>query len=105
MIKLSDLDATNVAISLILATALQTFAIISTTRSRSSLDYGTVFSIVLYVFEFSAIAPYVPTPGRAICASATFSAASAISPPTTTSTHRPSGAASSQLSARPASRG
>jgi len=60
LIKQSDLDTMNVAISLILATALLTFAIVSTTRSGAGVDSGNVFSIVLYVLELSAIAAYVP---------------------------------------------
>jgi len=58
MVKLSDLDATNYAISLTLTTALQVFAIL--TSAGRGMDYGTVLSIVLYVFEFSAIASLLP---------------------------------------------
>jgi ABC transporter transmembrane protein len=58
MIKLSDLDATNYAMSMTLAVVLQIFAVTST--ASSGADHGTLLSVVLYVFEFSAVAPFVP---------------------------------------------
>lgn len=57
-IKLSDVDTVNYALSLTLAIALQLFAIVIITRE--GMDEGTVLSVVLYVFEFSATAPYLP---------------------------------------------
>lgn len=56
-IRLSDLDATNFAISMTLAVALQIFAVTST---ESGGDSGRLLSVVLYVFEFAAVAPFVP---------------------------------------------
>lgn len=58
LVKLADLDATNVAISLTLTVGLQVFAIL--TAARSSADAGALFSLLLYVFEFSATAALVP---------------------------------------------
>lgn len=57
-IKLSDVDTSNHALSLTLTIALQVFAII--TIARQDMEEGAVLSIVLYVFEFSATAPYLP---------------------------------------------
>lgn len=57
-IKLSDLGATNYAISIVLTIGLQVFAII--TSARHSMDSGTLLSILLYVFEFSAAAALLP---------------------------------------------
>lgn len=57
-IKLSDLDATNLAISLTLTIGLQVFAII--TSASAGMDAGSLLSVVLYVFEFSAVAAFLP---------------------------------------------
>lgn len=57
-IKLSDVDTINYALSLTLTIALQLFAIVTITRQ--GMEEGTVLSVVLYVFEFSATAPYLP---------------------------------------------
>ena len=59
LIRLADLGAANVAVSLVLATALQVFAIV--TAADRHADPGVVFSVVLYVVEFAAVAPFVPT--------------------------------------------
>ncbi|WP_426573811.1 ABC transporter six-transmembrane domain-containing protein [Aquihabitans sp. McL0605] len=57
-IKLSDVDTINFALSLTLTVALQVFAIVSSTRQ--GMDEGTLLSVVLYVFEVSAAASYLP---------------------------------------------
>jgi hypothetical protein len=57
-IKLSDVDAINYALSLTLMIALQVFAIV--TSARQGVDVGSLMSIVLYVFEFSATASLLP---------------------------------------------
>lgn len=57
-IKLSDVDAINYALSLVLMIALQVFAIV--TSAGQGVDIGTLMSIVLYVFEFSATASLLP---------------------------------------------
>jgi ABC-type multidrug transport system fused ATPase/permease subunit len=57
-IRLSDLDATNYAISLALTIALQVFAII--VSAGAGMDAGSLLSVVLYVFEFSAVASFLP---------------------------------------------
>jgi len=57
-IKLSDVDTINYALSMILTVALQVFAIVSVTRA--GLDEGTLLSVVLYVFQFSATAAFLP---------------------------------------------
>lgn len=57
-IKLSDVDAINYALSLSLTIVLQLFAIVTSTRQ--GLDKGTLLSVVLYVFEFSATAALLP---------------------------------------------
>lgn len=57
-VKLSDVDAINYALSLTLTIALQVFAIVAV--SGRDMDEGTILSIVLYVFEFSATASYLP---------------------------------------------
>lgn len=58
LIRLSDLDATNLAVSLSLTIGLQVFAII--TSANAGMDAGTLLSVVLYVFEFSAVAAFLP---------------------------------------------
>ena len=57
-IRLSDVDTVNYALSMVLTVGLQIFAIV--TISQQGLDEGAVLSIVLYVFEFSILAPYLP---------------------------------------------
>lgn len=57
-IKLSDVDTINFALSMTLTIVLQVFAIVTITRQ--GMEEGTVLSVVLYVFEFSAAAPYLP---------------------------------------------
>lgn len=57
-IKLTDVDTSNYALSLILTLALQIFAILAV--AHQGMDDGTILSIVLYVFEFSATASYLP---------------------------------------------
>ncbi|WP_426593784.1 ABC transporter six-transmembrane domain-containing protein [Cellulomonas sp. McL0617] len=57
-IKLSDIDAVNFALSLTLTVALQVFAIVTSTRQ--GMDEGTLLSVILYVFEFSAVASFMP---------------------------------------------
>jgi hypothetical protein len=57
-IKLSDVDAINYALSLTLTVALQVAAVVTVTRQ--GLEEGTILSVVLYVFEFSATASYLP---------------------------------------------
>jgi len=57
-IRLSDLDTINYSLSLALTIALQLFAIVTITRS--GMDEGAILSVVLYVFEFSATASYLP---------------------------------------------
>lgn len=56
--RLSDLDAINYAVSMVLTVALQVFAIIAC--ARAGMDDGTMLSVVLYVFEFSAAATLLP---------------------------------------------
>ena len=56
--KLSDLGAVNYALSMVLTVALQVFAIIMC--ARAGMDEGTMLSVVLYVFEFSAAAALLP---------------------------------------------
>jgi ABC-type bacteriocin/lantibiotic exporter with double-glycine peptidase domain len=58
LIKLSDLDATNYAISLTLTIGLQVFAVVTSTSYGT--DPGTLLSVILYVFEFSATAAMLP---------------------------------------------
>lgn len=58
LIKLSDLDATNYAISLLLTIALQVYAILVLTMDRG--EAGTQLSVLLYAFEFSATAALLP---------------------------------------------
>lgn len=57
-IKLSDIDAINYGLSLVLTIALQLFAIVVATGQ--GLDEGSLLSVVLYVFEFSATASFLP---------------------------------------------
>lgn len=57
-IKLSDVDTINYALSMTLTIALQVFAIVTITHQ--GMEEGAVLSVVLYVFEFSATAPYLP---------------------------------------------
>jgi ABC-type multidrug transport system fused ATPase/permease subunit len=57
-IKLSDVDTINYALTLSLTIALQLAAIVIVTRQ--GMEEGAVLSVVLYVFEFSATASYLP---------------------------------------------
>ncbi|MDH2416166.1 ABC transporter six-transmembrane domain-containing protein [Nocardioides sp. CER19] len=58
VIRLSDIETVNHAASLCLMVALQVFAIVTSTRE--GMDEGALLSIVLYVFEFSASASFLP---------------------------------------------
>lgn len=57
-IRLSDLDATNLAVAFTLTVALQVFAAI--VAARAGLDDGARLSVMLYVFEFAAVAELLP---------------------------------------------
>jgi hypothetical protein len=57
-IKLSDIDAINLALSLTLSVGLQIFAVVMATRQ--GVDFGDLLSILLYVFEISATAATLP---------------------------------------------
>lgn len=57
-VKLSDLDAMNVAVSLTLAVALQVFAVLAS--ARAGMDHGTMLSVILYVFEIAAVCATLP---------------------------------------------
>ena len=57
-VRLSDVDTLNLAASLTLTVGLQVFAIVSS--ARAGMDYGSLLSVVLYVFEFSWAAAMIP---------------------------------------------
>lgn len=57
-VRLTDVDTLNLAASLTLTVGLQVFAIASS--ARSGMDYGSLLSVVLYVFEFSWAAAMIP---------------------------------------------
>ena len=59
LVKMSDLDATNFAISGVLATALQVFAVL--VAFNRGLEAGELLSLVLYVVEFLLVATLLPT--------------------------------------------
>lgn len=57
-IQLSDIEAINTALSLTLIVGLQVVAVVAVTLQ--GLEEGKVLSVVLYVFEFSAVAAFLP---------------------------------------------
>ena len=59
MVKMSDLDVVSFAISGVLATALQVYAVI--VASGREMEVGSVLSLVMYVVEFSMLAAILPS--------------------------------------------
>jgi hypothetical protein len=57
-IKLSDIETLNFGLTWILVICLQLFAIIVT--ANEAVAYGTILSIVLYVFEFTETSIQIP---------------------------------------------
>ncbi|ALG83785.1 ABC transporter six-transmembrane domain-containing protein [Gordonia phthalatica] len=57
-IKLSDLDASNLAVALVLTVVLQIFAAI--VAAKAGMDDGARLAVMLYVFEFAAVSEMLP---------------------------------------------
>ncbi|MGW8566785.1 ABC transporter six-transmembrane domain-containing protein [Isoptericola sp. NPDC055881] len=100
--RLSDLDAINYALSMVLTIALQVFAII--TCARAGMDDGTMLSVVLYVFEFSAAATLLPVSWQGFLRLRDILGRLRKTPPANGSTGRPGGQDEGTRAKRPSSR-
>jgi uncharacterized membrane protein YraQ (UPF0718 family) len=56
--KLSDIETINFALTWVLVLGLQFFAIIFS--AKQAVAYGTILSIVLYVFEYTEVSTQIP---------------------------------------------